>query len=78
MKGGKSYYESHQIRKFGWWLADCKRKPNQELTELMGSGAAKKLIKMFDKTDIPVSLFIIFTPGGIDFVGGYTYYHFLK
>ena len=38
----------------------------------MGAGAAKKLIKMFDKTNLPVSMFIIFTPGGIDFVGGYT------
>lgn len=77
-QSGKNYYEAHQIRKFGWWLADCKRKPHQELSELMGSGAAKKLLKMFDKNSIPVSLFIIFTPGGIDFVGGYTYYFFLK
>ena len=44
----------------------------------MGGGSAEKLIKTFNKIDVPVQLFIIFTPGGIDFVGGYAYYQFLK
>jgi hypothetical protein len=78
LAGGQSFYEAHQIRKFGWWLGDCKRKPHQELTELMGSGAAKKLLKTFNNAGIPVQMYVIFTPGGIDFVGGYTYYNFLK
>jgi len=39
----------------------------------MGSGSSEKLMKTFNKIDVPVQLFIIFTPGGIDFVGGYTY-----
>lgn len=42
------------------------------------SGLAKGLIKTFNKKDISASLFLIFTPGGIDFVGGYSYYQFLK
>ena len=42
------------------------------------TGAAKGLMKAFNKHDIPTSLFVIFTPGGIDFVGGFTYYQFLK
>lgn len=44
----------------------------------MGGGSAEKLMKDFNKLNIPVQLFIIFTPGGIDFVGGFTYYQFLK
>jgi hypothetical protein len=27
---------------------------------------------------VPATLFVIFTSGGIDFVGGYSYYQFLK
>ncbi len=49
-----------------------------ELDELMGAGLAKGLLKIFNKKDIAASLFIIFTPGGIDFVGGYSFYQFLK
>ena len=49
-----------------------------ELDELMGAGLAKGLIKSFNKKDVRASLFLIFTPGGIDFVGGYTFYQFLK
>ena len=45
---------------------------------MLGSGAASKLIKAFNFLDIPTTLFVIFTSGGIDFVGGYTYYNFLK
>jgi hypothetical protein len=45
---------------------------------MFGAGAASKLIKSFNFLDIPATLYIIFTSGGIDFVGGYTYYNFLK
>ena len=45
---------------------------------MMMAGAAQKLIKSFNKTDIPTQLFVIFTTGGIDFVGGHTYHNFLK
>jgi len=44
----------------------------------MGSGLAKGLLKTFNKRDIKASLFVIFTSGGIDFVGGYSYYQFIK
>ena len=44
----------------------------------MGEGAGSKLWKIMNKNDIPCSLFVIFTPGGIDFVGGFVYYQFLK
>ena len=42
------------------------------------AGAAKGLMKAFNKHPIPTSLYVIFTPGGVDFVGGFTYYQFLK
>ncbi len=45
---------------------------------MMGEGAGSKLWKIMNKNDIPCSLFVIFTPGGIDFVGGFVYYQFLK
>ena len=32
----------------------------------------------FNRIDVPCVLFVIFTPGELDFVGGYTYYSFLK
>ena len=44
----------------------------------MGSGAAKKLIKAFNNFELPVQVYVIFTPGGVDFVGGYTYLKFLQ
>jgi len=75
---GKSFYDTHSIKKFGWWLGADKRKPHQELNEMMGTGAAKKLMKAFNMVEIPVQMYIIFTPGGVDFVGGYTYYKFLQ
>lgn len=78
LAGGKSYYEKYQIRKFGWWLGADKKKQLQELKEMMGGGAATKLMKVFNKHDVPLQLFVMFTPGGIDFVGGFTYYNFLK
>ena len=55
-----------------------KKKNHMELDELMMSGLAKGLIKTFNKKGIKASMFVIFTPGGIDFVGGYSYYQFLK
>jgi hypothetical protein len=77
-ESGKSFYEQHGIRKFGYWLGDSKKTTHQELEELMGAGSASKMIKAFNKTDIPCQVFVIFTTGGIDFVGGFTYYNFLK
>ena len=45
----------------------------------MMAGQAKSLAKLFHKVaGLPVQTFVIFTPGGIDFVGGYCYYQFLK
>lgn len=82
------FYEVYGIRKFGYWLAENlaqegasglkKGKAHLELDELMGSGLAKGLMKTFNKKSVNASLFVIFTPGGIDFVGGYSYYQFLK
>ena len=69
-----NYYDQFGIRKFGYWLGDSKKKDLQELDELMMGGSSKGLIKIFNKLDLPTSLFIIFTSGGIDFVGGYSYY----
>ena len=43
----------------------------------MGGGGIK-LMKSFNYSKIPAQLFIIFTTGGLDFVGGNTYYQFLK
>ena len=81
-----NYYEVYGIRKFGYWLQEnlrqedlvAKKKHHMELDELMGAGLAKGLIKTFNKKGVKASLFLIFTPGGIDFVGGYTFYQFLK
>lgn len=77
-KKGKTFYEHHNIRQFGYWIAEAKKKPHQELNELGGAGKAKKLMLFFNKVDIPVYLYVIFTTGSVDFVGGYTYYTFLK
>ncbi len=85
-KENPKYYEVYGIRKFGYWLQENlrqeeltgKKKHHMELDELMGSGLAKGLIKTFNKKGVKASLFLIFTPGGIDFVGGYTYYQFIK
>ena len=48
------------------------------MKELAFAGAVDKLMKDFNKVEIPVQAFLIFTPGGLDFTGGYTYYQFLK
>ncbi len=74
IKKQPNYYDLYGIRKFGYWLGADKKKAHQELDELMMGGSAKGLIKAFNKIDIPTSVFVIFTSGGIDFVGGYSYY----
>jgi hypothetical protein len=77
-KSNPNYYENHGIRKFGYWIQDVKKKANQELDELMMAGPAKNYIKTFNKIDVPATLFVIFCTGGIDFVGGFSYYKFIK
>lgn len=76
--GDKTYYETYGIKKIGHWLGKDKTRAHQELEEMSFAGAAKGLMKAFNKHPIPTSLYVIFTPGGIDFVGGFTYYQFLK
>lgn len=75
---GDNFYKTYGIRRFGYWLEADKKHAHQELDELMMAGSSVKLIKAFNKTDVPTSLYVIFTTGGIDFVGGYTFYQFLK
>ena len=45
---------------------------------MMACGAADKMMKALNRMEVPAQLFVIFTPGGHDFVGGYTFYEFLK
>jgi hypothetical protein len=71
---GKNYYESNGMRKFGYWIEDVKKRPHQEMRELMGAGSADRLMKAFNRMDLNAVLFVIFTTGGIDFVGGFTLY----
>jgi hypothetical protein len=71
---GKSFYELYNVRKFGWWIEGDKKKAHQELTEAAGGGVARKLLMGLNKVNIPTQLYFIFTSGGVDFVGGYTYY----
>ena len=80
-----NFYEVNGVRKFGYWVAEnlkkedlSTHKAHPELDELMSAGLGHKLIKIFNKNEVKASLFVIFTPGGIDFVGGYSYYQFLK
>ena len=40
----------------------------------MMAGSAKGLMKAFNRHDIKCTLYVIFTSGGVDFVGGYSYY----
>ena len=47
------------------------------MNELGGSGWTKRLLKAYNKVDIPMTIFAIFSTGGIDFVGGFTLYKFL-
>ena len=48
------------------------------MNELAGAGWGKRLLKSFNKTDMRVCLYTIFCTGGVDFVGGFSYYTFLK
>lgn len=50
----KTFYDDNQIKKFGFWLGDQKKKPHQELKELMGAGASDKLMKDFNALEVPV------------------------
>ena len=36
------------------------------------------MLKSFNYHEIPATLLVIFCPGGLDFVGGYTYYRWLE
>jgi len=73
-ENNKTFYETNNIKKMGHWLGADKKRAHQELDEMAGAGAAKGLMKAFNKSPISASLFVIFTPGGIDFVGGFTFY----
>ena len=42
------------------------------------AGGAKGILRAMNRTTIPTQLFLVFTPGGVDFVGGYTFYNLLK
>ena len=66
------------MRKFGWWIEDVKKRPHQELSQMMGAGWAERLLKAFNKVELPCTLFTIFSTNAIDFVGGYALYQFLK
>ena len=48
------------------------------MKELIAAGWADRLMKSFNRMEKPAVMFTIFCPGGIDFVGGYNYYEFLK
>lgn len=74
----QDFYSRMKIRKFGWWISDVKKKPHQELRELAGEGWASRLLKEFNKSDIPACIFTIFCTGGVDFVGGFVFYNLLK
>jgi len=77
-KANRNYYSENGIRKFGYWVQDVKKRPHQEMKELAGAGWADRLMKSFNRIEKPVIMFTIFCPGGVDFVGGYNYYEFLK
>ena len=78
LKSNRAYYNQCKIRKFGYWIDDVKRRPHQELAELSASGWAARLMKSFNRMDKPAVMFCIFCTGGVDFVGGYSYFDFLK
>jgi hypothetical protein len=58
---GKTWYKDNGIQKFGNWIDEIKKKPHQELRGLMGAGAADRLLRAFNRVDIPAVLFVIFT-----------------
>ena len=66
------------IKQFGYWLEDVKIKPHQELNELNTECWAGRLLKEFNKIELPCSLFTVFSTGGVDFVGGFVLYLFMK
>ena len=78
VKDNREYYNQNGIRKFGYWIQDVKRRPHQEMAELSGAGWSDRLMKSFNRMEKPAIMFTIFCPGGVDFVGGYNYYEFLK
>lgn len=71
------FFEKNSIQKFGTWMESVKKRKHQELNELGGGGWAKRILKSFNKVDLPCTIFVIFTTGGIDFVGGFTLFKFL-
>jgi len=77
LKADPKIYETQGLTKFGFWINDSKKKAHQELDELMGGGGIG-IFKSFNRSDVPVGLYIIFCSGGIDFVGGYTLSYFIK
>ena len=77
-KNNRNYYNQNGIRRFGYWIQDTKRRPHQEMAELSGAGWADRLMKSFNRMEKPAIMFVIFCTGGVDFVGGYNYYEFLK
>ena len=77
-KSNPDFYKQNGIQKFGNWIQDVKKRPHQELSELCGAGWAGRLMKAFNREEIPVIMFSIFCTGGVDFVGGYTFSEFLK
>jgi hypothetical protein len=44
----------------------------------MGEGMSSRLLKEFNKVEIPCALFTVFSTGGVDFVGGFALYNFIK
>jgi hypothetical protein len=78
MEKEPAFYANHSLPKFGAWMESAKKRKHQELNELAGAGQGKKLLKAFNHCNISCTLYVIFCTGGIDFVGGYTYYNFLN
>ena len=78
LKTQPDYYKNNGIRKFGYWIEEVKKRPHQELSEMTGEGWAPRLLKAFNKTSISTVMFVIFCTGGIDFVGGFVLYNFMK
>uniref|UniRef100_A0A7S3ITJ3 Uncharacterized protein n=1 Tax=Strombidium inclinatum TaxID=197538 RepID=A0A7S3ITJ3_9SPIT len=75
----RKFYDKYQVRKFGHWIGDAKKKPHQELDEMYMGGSAKKLMKALNYLQLPAQLFVIFSNDATsDFVGGYSFYMFLK
>jgi len=78
MEKEPDFYNKHNLPKFGAWMESAKKRKHQELNELAGAGMGKKLLKAFNHCNIRCTLYVIFCTGGIDFVGGYTYYNLLN